>query len=211
VDKAGNLSDSATASNINIDLTAPSVLWDPAVYADGSVFYFGFVPAYPPNPCVAEDLLSGAASCAVTGYSAAIGIHTLTATAYDVAGNSTVETRSYEVKAWTLKGFYAPVDMGIHNLVKGGATVPLKFEVFAGSTELTDTSIIKTFTQKVSCTAGPGDAIETYSTGETTLRYDVTGGQFIFNWKTPKAPGACYRVTMTTLDGSFITADFTLK
>ncbi len=40
-----------------------------------------------------------------------------------------------------MKGFYAPVDVnGVLNTVKGGSTVPLKFEVFAGSTELTDTS-----------------------------------------------------------------------
>jgi hypothetical protein len=33
----------------------------------------------------------------------------------------------------TLKGFYAPVDMGnsVVNTAKGGSTVPLKFEVFA--------------------------------------------------------------------------------
>ena len=29
---------------------------------------------------------------------------------------------------------------GVVNTVKGGSTVPLKFEVFAGTTELTDTA-----------------------------------------------------------------------
>jgi len=140
-----------------------------------------------------------------------VGSHTVTASAFDYAGNEGTDSASYEVLAWTLKGFYAPVDMGIHNIVKGGATVPLKFEVFAGDTELTDTSIVQAFTQKIACEAGLGDNIETYATGETSLRYDTIGGQFVFNWKTLKSPGACYRVTMKTLDGSSIFADFTLK
>ena len=101
--------------------------------------------------------------------------------------------------------------MGIYNDAKGGSTVPLKFEVFAGPTELTSTSVVDYFTQKISCAPGVGDAIEQYSTGNTELRYDTTSGQFIFNWKTPKAPGSCYRVTLQTDDGSKIYADFRLK
>jgi hypothetical protein len=101
--------------------------------------------------------------------------------------------------------------MGVLNNVKAGSTVPLKFEVFAGPTELTNTNIISAFTQKISCAAGTGDDIEQYATGSTSLRYDTTGGQFIFNWQTPKAAGSCYRVTLTTNDGLSIFADFRLK
>ena len=49
------------------------------------------------------------------------------------------------------------------------------------------------------------------STGGTSLRYDSTAGQFIQNWQTPKLPGVCYIVTMTTDDGSSLTANFKLK
>jgi hypothetical protein len=49
------------------------------------------------------------------------------------------------------------------------------------------------------------------TTGGTALRYDTSGGQFIQNWQTPKKPGACYTVTMTTIDGGSISADFQLK
>jgi hypothetical protein len=110
---------------------------------------------------------------------------------------------------WTLRGFYAPVDMnGVVNTVKGGSTVPLKFEMFAGTTELTDVAVIDTFSaKKVSCstlTGDPLDEIEMVSTGGTSLRYDSTGGQFIQNWQTPKAAGVCYSVTVTTDDGSTI-------
>ena len=118
------------------------------------------------------------------------------------------------INAWRLTGFYAPVDKGIHNTVKAGATVPLKFEAFAGATELTSTSVVKSFiAQKVTCGTGTlEDAIEEMANNSgTSLRYDATGGQFIQNWQTPKAAGSCYQVTMTTDDGSFISALFKLK
>ena len=86
--------------------------------------------------------------------------------------------------------------------------------MFKGSTELTDTSVITGFTQqKVACGTGGaiGDPSKVTSTGGTSLRYDTAAGQFIQNWKTPKLPGACYQVTMTTADGSALTALFTLK
>jgi subtilisin family serine protease len=120
------------------------------------------------------------------------------------------------VQAWTLKGFYQPVDMsGVWNTVKNGSTVPLKFEVFAGSTEIIDVARVKSVTTAlVTCTNGFEDAIEEVAittTGGTELRYDTTGGQFIDNWKTPKTPNTCYRVTMTTQDGSSLMALFKLK
>jgi hypothetical protein len=144
-----------------------------------------------------------------------VGNHTLTATAYDFAGNSRVETRTYTVMAWEVYGFYSLVDMGgVWNTVKGGSTVPLKFEVFAGSLELTDVSVVQSLTSyQVSCVifSGIEDPIEAIATGGTLLRYDWDSGQFIFNWKTPKAPGKCYAATMTTASGSYLTAYFKLK
>ena len=211
-DMAGNVSAPATASGINIDKTAPSVslVGGPA---DGGSYYFGFVPAAP--TCGASDALSGLdGTCSVSGYSTAVGSHTVSASATDLAGNVASTSASYTVLAWALYGFYQPVDMnGVYNTVKGGSTVPLKFEIFAGSTELTDTAYVASLaTTQVTCTAGAHvDAIETTATGGTVLRYDMTGGQFIYNWQTPKKPGNCYRVTMTTLDGSSLSALFKLK
>jgi hypothetical protein len=104
---------------------------------------------------------------------------------------------------------------GVWNTVKSGSTVPLKWEVFAGTTELTSTTTIKDVTQTlVSCTAAPEAPVEEVvtTTGGTTLRYDATSGQFIDNWATPKnSAGKCYRVTMTTQDLSKLEAFFKLK
>lgn len=210
-DKAGNISELSNVITVSIDKSAPGITWNGGI-ANGDTFFWGSVPAVP--TCTATDGLSGPASCSVSGYSTALGTHTLTAVAYDKAGNQTTETRSYSVNAWTLNGFYQPVDMnGVVNTVKNGATVPLKFEVFAGNELTSVATTVKGFSVKqVSCsTSAPIDDIELTTTGSTSLRYDTTAGQFIQNWQTPKVVGACYVVTMTTQDGSSISANFKLK
>jgi hypothetical protein len=126
------------------------------------------------------------------------------------------------IGAWSSNGFFQPVDMPnpgiVWNTVKNGSTVPLKFRLFAGPTELTDILDVKSITSApVACSAGTEDAIETVAaqTGGSTLRYDTTAGQFIFNWKTPSGSavvGKCYRVTMTAQDlTTKIIAYFKLK
>jgi hypothetical protein len=193
------------------DTIAPAVTFVGGPAA-GSSPIFGSVPAAP--TCSATDVVSGTVSCTVTGWSQGVGDHLLTATATDGAGNRGEATRSYSVTSWRTGGFYSPVDGGgVVNTVKGGSTVPLKFEVFAGATELTQTSAVTSFTQrKVPCDGGAlADEIEIVSTGGTSLRYDATGGQFIQNWQTPKLAGTCYVVTVTMADGSSITASFKLK
>jgi hypothetical protein len=216
-----NLTCSATSAGgtnsqsvtIKRDSTTPSVslIGGPA---NGGSYYFGSVPAAP--TCSASDATSGLdGACSVFGYGSTVGSHTVSASAFDYAGNEGTASVSFDVLAWTLNGFYQPVDMnGVWNTVKGGSTVPFKFEVFAGSTELTDTAFVKSFVATpVACPASSAvaDAIEFTTTGGTTLRYDWTAGQFINNWQTPKKPGFCYVVTMTTEDGSSLSANFKLK
>ena len=141
-------------------------------------------------------------------------LHTLTATAYDVAGNSTIETRAYTVAAWTLKGFYSPVEMnGAYNSAKGGSTVPLKFEIFAGSTELTDVAAVTSLTYApTDCGANTISAESAAeAAGGTGLRYDPKAGQYIYNWKTPKTPDACLRLTLAAQDLSTLVVYFKLK
>lgn len=143
-----------------------------------------------------------------------IGEHTIGLRVTDSVGLSDIDTATVIVLPWTLKGFYQPVDMnGVYNLVKGGSTVPLKFEIFAGSTELTNIADIKSLTYaQTACNANAiTDDIETTATGGTILRYDTFGGQFIFNWKTPTTAGKCYRVTLTAIDNSTLVAYFKLK
>lgn len=211
-DAAGN-STTRTVSAL-IDTTAPTDVTINGGPEEGGKYFPNNVPE---ATCSARDALSGLAAdgCVVSGYSTAVGTHTLTATATDRAGNfTTVTGPTYTVRTLTLTGFYAPVDRGIHNTVKGGATVPLKFEVFDEGVEVTATSVVKSFTTKtVSCTTSTSeDAVEELAGQSSTgLRYDATGGQFIQNWQTPKKAGTCYEVRMTTIDDSSISALFKLK
>jgi len=212
-DAVGNSAASIDSAAFKIDLSDPTnVTFVGGPAADGS-YDFGDTPAKP--TCTADDAVSGVASCEVTGYSTAVGSHTMTATATDNAGRTATATRSYTVKAWTFKGFYQPVDMNnVLNTVKGGSTVPIKFELFKGTTELTDTANVNQplQAQKVNCTTGTTeDTIELTATGGTSLRYDSTAGQYIYNWKTPTGAGSCYKVTITANDGSSQTALFKLK
>jgi large repetitive protein len=198
------------------DTTAPTNVRFNGI-SNGASFYWGDLGSTMPASwtCSADDAVG--ATCSISGYSSASGTHTLTATAKDAAGNTTTATLYYEIKAWTFKGFYQPVDMnGVYNTVKGGSTVPFKFEVFKGSAELSDTSTatIKSLTAKqVTCSAAAAiDDIELTATGGTSLRYDSTAGQYVYNWQTPKGPvGSCYSVTISSADGSSATAFFKLK
>jgi hypothetical protein len=212
-DRAGNSASAIDSAGFKIDKTSPTValVGGPA---NGASYYYGFVPAAP--TCTSSDALSGIdGSCSVSGYSGALGSHTVSASASDKAGNSGSDSITYTVLAWTVAGFYQPVDMnGVWNTVKNGSTVPLKFEIFAGTTELTTTGSVKSLTYgEVSCgsSSAPADEIETTATGGTVLRYDTTGGQFVYNWKAQGTAGKCYSVKMTTQDGSSLTALFKLK
>jgi hypothetical protein len=170
------------------------------------------------TPCTARVTGAGGLDQAVpvsyTGNTLA-GTATATATwAGDVNHTGSTGTATFKINPFRLGGFYQPVDMnGVVNTVKAGSTVPLKFELFSGSTELTSTTAVKSFTvASVSCsTTATMDDVEVTTTGGTSLRYDTTGGQFIQNWQTPKTAGACLKVTMAAADGSAMSALFKLK
>ena len=128
------------------------------------------------------------------------------------------------VGVWTLTGFYQPVDMPnptiVINAIKGGSTVPLKFNIYAGTpgplTErknITDVMFGSVQVAEYNCAtiSGYESPTDVTNTGATSLRYDTTGAQFIQNWQTPKPPNKCYQVRMTAIDGSHIDAYFKTK
>jgi hypothetical protein len=109
-------------------------------------------------------------------------------------------------------GFYSPVSQvpGAINAVKGGSTVPLKFNVYVNGVEKTDKAGLEFGVWMVGCANSSGeDPVDFTTTGGTELRY--SGGSFIQNWKTPKMPG-CYLVRLTTTaDGLSLNALFKVK
>jgi hypothetical protein len=138
--------------------------------------------------------------------------------------NNASGTVAVSITAWSLTGFYSPVAVtsasgpNVWNLIKGGSTVPLKFNIYRtlNGTELTSESAVQGGSVSVysaTCVGGVynDDTNILMNTGGTQLRYDGTGGQFIQNWQTPKGAGKCYAAVMTAADGSRIQALFQAK
>ena len=209
-DRAGNTTPAgAVKQPFKVDKTAPAT----PTFAGGPSgrVYFGDAVTTP--TCTSSDGGSGFASCLVTGGGGGLGPQAYTATATDKAGNTSTATLAYEVVVpWSTKGFTAPVDMGgVFNTVKGGSTVPVKFELFDGTKELTDTNLVTLSSKRITCPAAPVDDVEVLASGSTSLRYDTAAGQFQYNWKLPTGAGTCYELKMSPQGGRDVTALFKLK
>ena len=223
---SGGLDNNYNFSYVNGTLTVSKATL--TVTADSKSIYFGNPdPAFTFNYATfvngeTASVIDTPPTCGVTGDHAAVN-------AYPIACSGGLDNNysfSYvkgtlTVMSWRKDGFFQPVDMTpagavnvTWNTVKNGSTVPLKFRLYAGTTELKDVSAVKPLTAvTIDCSSGNEDAIEELSpTGGTALRYDTTGGQFIYNWATPKKSNTCYRVTMTAQDDkTTIVAYFKLK
>jgi hypothetical protein len=202
---------------------------------DGASFAYGQVPTTVGCTTTAVDDQGLALDCTVTGLLPTVGTHVLTA----VVADAPVGTLTYYVTAtWELKGFYGPVkEHSTWNTRKGGSTVPLKFKIYeAKGVKTHDKADIASFVAApipcVGQTVAVGKTIDFLSITKKgrTLRFH--DGAFHQNWRTDKikatkvivpAKGhgkdktkkviipSCYQVTMTAVDGQFITALFKLK
>jgi hypothetical protein len=170
--------------------------------------------------------------------SESVGTHPILQGTVTAGGNYalTYVGANLTITAWTAagSGFYAPVGVpnsmfvaapgspaapsctgSIWNSAKGGSTVPLKFNVYAGTVEKTSNADIIGFTTStVSCSGTPTytDNVDFTTTGNTSLRYDGTAGQWIQNWKTPNVgQNTYYRVFVKFADASTLSAFFILK
>lgn len=144
------------------------------------------------------------------------GTATVTATYPGDANHqsSTSTSATFTILPWTMTGFLPPVQPDAVNVVKGGATVPLKFTVTGSTGPITDAATLDavfTVAQQACDTVTDTTASPLTTTGGTELRYDTTSGQWIQNWKTPATTGGCYRVTLTIADGTQHSALFRTK
>jgi hypothetical protein len=226
-------------------ITASNKVWDGNTTATINTSGATLNGVIPPDAVTLN--VSGASG---TFSSSAVGTWTvqiagLTISGADVANYNLMQpTAVASITAWNAagKGFYAPVGADaahsvftaapasaptvfpasmVWNTVKGGQTVPLKFNVFAGSVEKTGSDTFTNLTtafqaaKMTNCTnAADTDPVDytITATGSTTLRYDTTGMQWIYNWQTPKVNSTtCYRTWVTFADGSTLESFFQLS
>ena len=209
VDKAGN-SASKTVSGINIDLAGPTV--SVSGIAAGGVYTLGAVPQ---AGCSATDGTSGlAAPCSVqvTGGTAnGVGTFSFTASASDVAGNTTTVNGTFRV-TYRWDGFLQPINDTAHQIgvstsvFKAGSTVPVKFQLKRADGSIVQSTALPGWVTPVkgSSTAAVVDesAYSDPATNGGTYRWDASGLQYIYNWGTAKNQANYYwRIGVTLDDG----------
>jgi large repetitive protein len=209
VDKAGN-SATRTVSGINIDLNGPTV--SVSGVANGGLYTLGAVPQ---PGCSAIDGTSGltaACSLQVTGGTAnGVGTFSFTASATDVAGNTTTVNGTYRV-IYRWDGFLQPINDTAHQIgvatsvFKAGSTVPVKFQLKRADGSVVPSAALLVWVTPVkgSSTSAAVDesAYADPATNGGTYRWDASGLQYIYNWGTAKNHANYYwRIGVSLDDG----------
>jgi hypothetical protein len=209
VDGAGNEAN-ATAGPADIDLTAP-VLSLPADLGVLATQVNGGPASFNVSASDNLDAEPQVVCSAGSGDLFALGNTTVTCVATDEAGNNATGSFNVTVR-YNAAGFLQPVKVNKMNVVKAGATVPLKFMIRTpGGGQIGDLAAVTSFAAKaVVCAPLLSDPLQFTTTGGTSLRYDPVAGQFIQNWQTPKTKG-CIQASVTLADGSVLSAPFQLK
>ena len=116
--------------------------------------------------------------------------------------------------SFVFSGFRLPVaDPPLLNAVKAGSAVPIKFGLsgFQGLDVLASGSPTSTLIACDSVEVVDGARFETFSAGDSGLKYDETAAQYIYVWKTSKNwAGTCRQFILTLSDGNSYRANFRL-
>jgi hypothetical protein len=169
-DVAGNCNPGIDAGPFQIDPTPPTLA--PTI-SPSQVLLHGSATAIPN----ATDVTSGLASqsCGAVDTSTP-GIHTLTCTAADIAGNIATAQVSYVVE-YKIVGFFSPAP---NSKWKQGQNVPVKFA-------LADANGVQISDSEAQSLLSPTCRVMFTATGAQTFsdcfKYDTVKHQFVYDWK----------------------------
>jgi hypothetical protein len=218
-DNAGNVY-VLPAQEIKIDKTLPVVTI--TVPADGAQYILGqsvfadwtATDAVPGSGLASSEGTVPNGSPIDTGM---VGSDIFTVTATDNAGNTAEVTLTYYVR-YNFIGFLPPVDnLPTVNVVKAGRTIPVKWQLkdaedaFISSLDAVRYNPLRY--NVINCENGaPTELVvpvNATTTGATSLRYDSTNNQYVFNWQTSSTfAGKCIELLLDLNDGTQQTALF---
>jgi Tol biopolymer transport system component len=148
-----------------------------------------------------------------------LGTLTFTLVAGDGSTSSAPVTRNVHVGFDFVTGGFLPpiVNPPQVNSANAGSTIPIKWQLKDVSGNfITDLSTVQPFplgvtyqSSNCSFTQPFGDTVA-LPTGGTSLRYDTSTNQFVYNWATPTTSG-CYVFTLSLIDGTQHQAYFNFK
>ena len=211
-DSSGNHSSDVVVFTVN-DNTAP-VISCPSnivVYLPLNSSATSMTVSYPAVTATDNCSASSITTSRASGSAFPVGTTTVSATATDVAGNSSTCSFSVTVR-YDFTGFFSPViSPPTLNAVNGGRAIPVKFSL-SGDKGLNVFAANNPYSTSLNCnTNDPGvDVTETLTAGASSLIF--SGDQYNYVWKTESSwVGTCRQLVLTLSDGSVHTANFKFK
>ncbi|MBI3663337.1 MAG: PxKF domain-containing protein [Acidobacteria bacterium] len=140
----------------------------------------------------------------------------------DGDGTATCDIGAYEFGStgpsvrYAFVGFHQPVDnLPAINAARAGRTIPVKWSLQDAQGNFISSlgSFVSLLAGPIPCDAAPSAEVEEQLTspGSTTLRYDATTNQFIFNWQSSSGWRGCRLLQLTLADGSRHYAKFNFR